>query len=206
MEKLQKFRIYGNTLGTMQDVIFLLMTIELNYDYILMCDNLLTTSEHNYRIKSFLKKYEAQENSVKREFIDFYNNLGMEDLISVEERLVISSTNFNSPRFWDIIGSLNPLSQIRDYIQERDLRKREQEFLILDKETKNLENEKIKLQNDILKLDITQKMINQLREIGFSNDEMLPIIKEYYSNLELLNPHIDSGRITSMEIVNSDKI
>lgn len=206
MEKNKRFRIYGNILGTMQDVILFLYALEKNYNYILMIDKLLSTTIHNYRIKNFLREYEAYQLDIKKEFTDFYNCLELKDLISDEERLTILSVNFNSPGFWDVIGSLNPLSQIREYIQDRHLRKRDMEFLESEKKSKELANEKIKLENDILKLEITQTMINQLKAIGLSDEEIFPIIKDYYTSLSLLDSHIDSGRIINMEIICDDEI
>lgn len=57
------------------------------------------------------------------------------------------------------------------------------------------------MSNDLLKLDIMQKMTLQLKTIGLSDIEIRHVTRKVYSNLYLLNSHIDEGRITEIKKV-----
>ncbi len=198
IQERRKFRIYGNTLGATHDIISFLYVLERNYNILLLKEKMIIGTIKN-RPQLILTKEDYDE--AYRKFDKIYKTENIQDRILEDEYLIINKISFNSPGFWEVIGSLNPLNQIREYIQEWHMRKRDNDFLELDKEFKGLENEKKKLENDILKLDITQRMIIQLKDIGFSNEEINPIIEKCYVNLELLNTHIDAGRITDMEII-----
>lgn len=83
-------------MSLLESCYFVFIILELNYNYIVMCDNLLKTSIHNYKIKFFI-------------------------CFSYRERLSVVSINYNSYGLWDVIGFKNPLNQISEYIQKRHL-------------------------------------------------------------------------------------
>ena len=120
----------------------------------------------------------------KRIFMEYYEKYSTTDIISSDEYPMITKANFNSPGFWEVIGQCNPFEQLRNYIQERHLRIRDRRYVWEMQNKKELaELESKQLSNDLLKLDITQKMISQLREIGLSDIEIRHIVQKSYSNL-----------------------
>lgn len=50
------------------------------------------------------------------------------DTVLPEHRLVIKSIRIESPGFWEVFASLNPLQQIREYLNDRHKRKQDREF------------------------------------------------------------------------------
>ena len=91
--------------------------------------NYLTDLENAYNslhaFNRFLD-YFHQESRSNRRMIHFICEFGIplnsslkldnsSDLIKPVDRLVISRISIQSPGFWEIVGSLNPLQQIREY-------------------------------------------------------------------------------------------
>jgi len=56
--------------------------------------------------------------------IDLQNKVNFENIVLPSERLFFSKVNIQSPGFWEVMGSLNPLQQIREYLKDRHERKK----------------------------------------------------------------------------------
>lgn len=193
-----RIRIYGSTLGNTHDIIHLWKSIEINYINILSCNKLIAEFTIPENTIMSRRTFELK-NSI---FMNIYEKYDFIDIISPDEFPIISKINFNSPGFWEVIGQWNIFEQLRKYIQERHLRNRDKKY-VWDLERKNqmLEIESKQLSNDLLKLEITQKMITQLKQIGLSDIEVGHVVQKSYGNLELLNSHIDNGRIVEIKKV-----
>jgi hypothetical protein len=82
---------------------------------------------------------------------------------AVKSNLMIFRVSVNSPGFWDVIGNLNPLLHIREYLKEahergKDMRYREEidsKGNELDLERKRLEIEKLRIENQQLEENYT---------------------------------------------------
>lgn len=195
----RKFRIYGNVLGEVHDVAMFLYTIEANYNNLLAYDKAIMESVIN---ASFPFR---NHDRILSTFMRFANDYHVEEFIAPEDKLIICSINFNSPGFWEVLGSWNPLNQIREYINERHARKRDKEYAWeLDKKTMQTEVEKKRLENDMLRVELIQTITKQLQSIGLDEENILHITKNCYKNLELLNEHIDEDRITKIEAVDDE--
>lgn len=203
-----RIRIYGNILGTTQDIISLWESIEKNYINIIAYNKIITEilgnnetmnlGRHSYL--SVRKRPYGFNNRII--FMEYCENYNIADIISPDEYPVITKINFNSPGFWEVIGQWNPFEQLRNYIQERHLRIKDKKYVWdMEKKNKQIELESKQLSNDLLKLDIVQKMILQLKEIGLSDIEIRHVVQKVYSNLDLINSHIDDGRIIKIKKV-----
>lgn len=208
-----RIRLYGNILGTTKEIIDFWSAIENNYISIIAHEKIIAEfikDDKKINSKSYpnsivrFNRFGTNQRSI---FMEHYEKYSVSDIISPDEYPIITKISFNSPGFWEVIGQWNPFEQLRKYIQERHLRNRDRKY-VWDLEKKNnlLEIESKQLSNDLLKLDITQKMISQLKKIGLSDIEIRHIVQKSYSNLELLNSHIDEGRITDIRIENNDEI
>ena len=129
------------------------------------------------------------------------------------EKLTITKIKFESPGFWEVIGSLNPLLQLREYVNERHARKKDRLFVWEHEKKKgDLEIQKLELENDALyisntlaKTELVEKVIKQLNDIGCSESDVIRIITSCYNApLKELDAHIDTGRITGIEIRAAD--
>jgi hypothetical protein len=71
----------------------------------------------------------------------------------------------NSPGFWDVLGKLNPLETIREYMNDRNGR----EPII---------QEGMHLDNDIKRLELVEKTTQLLTANGFTDDEVRQMVKK----------------------------
>lgn len=209
-----RVRIYGNELGTTFEICSLLNAIETNYITILGYQKLIDEIfvNNNVTLKSamasnpsYLWLYQNKYNDAMHRFLEYENMFTINDIVSIDEYPKVIKASFNSPGFWEVVGSWNPFEQIRGYIKERHSRRKDKEYgWELERKLGEAEVENKRLSNDLLKLEISQKMINQLKEVGLSDMEIRHIVQKSYGNLELLNAHIDKKRITKIELVNNE--
>ena len=50
------------------------------------------------------------------------------DFILPENKLTITKINIQSPGFWEVLGSLNPLQQLREYLNDRHERRKDRQW------------------------------------------------------------------------------
>lgn len=87
------------------------------------------------------------------------------DLLFPSELLRVSAARFQSPGFWEFVGSLNPLETIRRYLDDRHRRK-------LELEDRTLEIERKEIEIATLKLDLIREQTDYLRTIGVDEAEI----------------------------------
>lgn len=200
-----RIRIFGKVLGSTQDIISLWESIEKNYINIMACNRLIedfASRDDGLRMPYPLVTSRIKLKLYNKTFMDYYEKYDIIDIISSDEYPIITKINFNSPGFWEVIGKWNIFEQLRKYIQERHLRNRDKKYAWdLDRKKQMVEIESQQLSNDLLKLDITQKMIIQLKQIGLSDIEIRHVVQKSYGSLELLNSHIDNDRIVEIKKV-----
>lgn len=79
--------------------------------------------------------------------------------------LVVLSVEIHSPGFWEFLGGLNPLEQIRKYLNDRHER-------IKDETYRNAEeHRKLKLENMNMAVEVARNLKTLLREMGVSEEE-----------------------------------
>lgn len=119
------------------------------------------------------------------------------DAVLPELRLVITRVQIESLGFWEFLGSLNPLQQIREYLNDRHERRQDKEF------REAAEKEKLRLENELVQRQILEKdnsvlrdRINILKELGFSDHEIRQLIwTQVGKPLATLGRHQDTGLI-----------
>lgn len=203
LQEKKRFRIYGDTLGVMHDVTALLVALEKNYNSILAYEKAVLPIGATLSMKNEIKK-EDLESAVQTLKTKIITNR-ISDLVTENEFLTIVKVNFNSPGFWEVFGSCNPLRQIREYINERHNRQRDKKYAWdLDKQQKVANIETIRLENDMKRLTIIKEMIIQLRALKVSDKDIFDITKDCYKSMSLLDNHIDNGRITRIEEIEDE--
>ena len=203
-----KIRIYGNSLGTTKDIINFWSAIEKNYISILAYENLIKMFSDSREIidsvaqSSSIIRVRGYRGNEKEAFMQHFEKYNISDIVSPDDFPLIIKISFNSPGWWEVIGQWNIFKQIREYLKERHLRVKDKEFgWEMEKQFAFTEIEEKQLSNDLLKLDITQKMIDQLRDIGLSDVEIRHVVQKSYGDLYLLDKHIDKGQIVDIKIV-----
>jgi len=66
------------------------------------------------------------------------------DTVLPEDRLFVKSVRIESPGFWEVAASFNPLQQIREYLNDRHKRRQDKEF------REGAEREKLLLENELV--------------------------------------------------------
>jgi hypothetical protein len=123
------------------------------------------------------------------------------DTVLPKYRLVVTSVRIESPGLWEFLGSLNPLQQIRQYLNDRHERRKDREY------REEAEKKKLELENDILQAAVWEKedavlhgRINMLKELGYTEEEIRQLA---WGNLgpplKELGGHQDSGFIDRVE-------
>lgn len=114
-----------------------------------------------------------------------------------EHRLLIKSVRIESPGFWEFAGSLNPLQQIREYLNDRHRRRQDKDWReASERERLILENRLI--QNQVLEGSNTflRERIALLRDLGFSAEDIRQWVwASVGSPLTQLGRHQDSRLI-----------
>lgn len=110
--------------------------------------------------------------------------------------LVLYRGLFQSPGFWEVLGNLNPLKVICDYLQQRHERRKDDEY------RNRAEEQRLALENAILQNEVVQKRVTILREIGVPDEEIRAILtKHVASPLEQLGRGVDQKLIGKARVV-----
>lgn len=78
--------------------------------------------------------------------------------IPVGHPLVVSQVTLRSPGFWEFMGSLNPLEVLRQYLNDRHERRKDDTF------RSPAEAERLAIENASLKLDVVRQYLDLQRE------------------------------------------
>lgn len=90
-----------------------------------------------------------------------------------EYRLELRRVSIQSPGFWEFFGGLNPLQQMREYLNDRHERRKDQEYRILaEKERMCLENEILRRQISKEDAGILRDQVSIMREAGMGITEI----------------------------------
>lgn len=114
-----------------------------------------------------------------------------------EYRLELRSISIQSPGFWEFIGALNPLQQLREFLNDRHERRKDHEYREL------AEKERLRLDNELLQRQIWEKensilrdQLSIMREFGLGDTEIRQFIWSRLGvSLSQLGRHQDSGLI-----------
>lgn len=117
------------------------------------------------------------------------------EIILPQDQIIVSKIRIESPGFWEFLGSLNPLQQIREYLKDRHERRKDLEW------REEQERKKMTIENRLMETKLLNDQIEILKSIGYSEDEIRRIIVvHWYEPLKELNKHQDSGMIEDADI------
>jgi len=156
-EKLETLRIKAERIGTVSEIRSLLADLENAYNSIYLFNMIVDSIEVESTPKRIIdrakhfRKYWNEFTGAKSidydplyleifwgdpyfnkavlpNLLELQTKLDKDNIIPQDERLVISKVTFQSPGFWEFLGSLNPLEQIREYLKDRHERQKLQEL------------------------------------------------------------------------------
>ncbi|WED63147.1 hypothetical protein PXH66_12480 [Synoicihabitans lomoniglobus] len=114
--------------------------------------------------------------------------------------LELTAASFSSPGFWEFLGSLNPLQQIREWIKDSHERRKDKKYREGQEERENnLKIEELQIKNLRDKIAI-------LREVGVPEEEIRTGVRELIGYpLKALRESEDHGLIESAEIMDEER-
>ncbi|UUY01579.1 hypothetical protein LRS13_12625 [Svornostia abyssi] len=86
--------------------------------------------------------------------------------------LVISRVVLESPGFWEFVGTLNPLEVIRQYLNDRHERKKDNEY------RSSAERERLALDNAMQSLEILDRYLAIEREYGDDSSDVAASVRQ----------------------------
>lgn len=119
-----------------------------------------------------------------------------------DHRLSIESVVIESPGFWEFAGTLSPLQQLREYLNDRHRRRQDRTF------RDAAERDRLALENDLIQAAVWEKhnavfreRIALLRSVGYTDQQVRAAIWAALGPpLSQLGRHQDDGLITTAEI------
>jgi len=122
--------------------------------------------------------------------LELQSKIDIDKIVLPSDRLYISKVNIQSPGFWEVLGSLNPLQQIREYIKDRHERKKDDQY-------RNRQEEEIgELEIEERRNRIINQQIETLRGLGYNDTEIRQLVNAMVIEpLNRLGRHQDNGQI-----------
>lgn len=158
-------RVYGNGDARVKDVYEYLKTLEEAYNSIYIFEQIL---EEAKKLQEFYQEKESILPLRNLLPLDLWqlDTENRRNFIPQSDSLKLVGVEIHSPGFWDFLAKLNPLEVIRVYLNDRHERQKDNDY--------RNEEEKVSLQleNENKKLEIMQKKINILKEVGGTEEDL----------------------------------
>lgn len=204
MKEITTIQIEAKRLGTVSEVTNMLTDLETAYNKLYAFDYIVdvlierpSLLERRSIERSIEKRRIAERRSRGRSrrsihyyILEFESKTDINKIILPDERLVISKVNIQTPGFWEFMGAINPLEQIRKYLRDRHKRTKDcryrnrQEEEIRDLEIMGKENK------------VIQGRIRILKKLGYNEDEIRRLLMSMVVKpLNKLGQHQDNGQI-----------
>jgi len=142
----------------------------------------------------FWDKYLSRPQDRPINLLELQSKLDISKIVLPSDRLTITKINIQSPGFWEFLGSLNPLQQIREYIKDRHERKKDKKY------RSRQEEELGDLSIEEKKNNILNQRIEILRKLGYSETEIRQLVLTMVVEpLNKIGKHQDNGQIDGID-------
>ena len=184
--------IVANRGGTIAEISAFLSDVEAAYIALYSFDK----SSHalrSIRLREWLKY-----SGVPLWELGFFKHTSIEPaMIPPSARLSLERVQIESPGIWEFAASLNPLEQIRKFLNDRHERRKDKEY------REEIEKERLKRDNELIQAQIVKQyianlhyMIEIMGEAGIDDDVLQQIIWAQVGNpMSRLGVHQDTGLI-----------
>lgn len=113
--------------------------------------------------------------------------------IAADDWIELRVLSIQSPGFAELVGRLTPLEVLRQWVQDRHERRKDQEY------KEHYEKEKLDLENELLRIKVIREKINVMKEAGVPKRELDRFVKDTLLRpMSRLNPHLDSAEIKDL--------
>jgi len=111
-----------------------------------------------------------------------------------EDVLQLRTIQFQSPGFWEVLGSLNPLDQLRKYLQDRHDRKKDTDY------RNDEEKRRMDIENAIRETELFKQRVSALRQAGYTDEEIRRLMLPAAYALNEVGIQQDRGLLAHAEI------
>ena len=85
------------------------------------------------------------------------------------QRLMLRAVRLESPGWWEVIGKLNPLEVIRQYLNDRHERRKDDSY------RNKAERDRLHYENEILRNKVIAERIELARKLGATDEDLAPL-------------------------------
>ncbi|SRR6266404_9111184 len=117
-----------------------------------------------------------------------------DNVVAPVDRIVLRSVVIQSPGFWEVLGTLNPLETIRKYLCDRHERSKDRDF------RNAQEAEKGRAEIDGMRMAALEQRANLLRQFGVPEDKIRDaLMRHLVRPLSTLDEFQDHGIVTDAQ-------
>jgi hypothetical protein len=203
MPKSAHLIIHGNGGVEVELVIAYLSDLKLAYESILVFESMISGAQRASRefpFRWYPAAFDLAWSAAPRRAIRHARSWPptseeISSLIPRSSQLVVARVQLSSPGFWDVLGKLNPLEVIRQYLNDRHERRKDRDY------RESAEKRQLTLENMKRENEVIAGRIKIARELGATDDDLAPLLNEFvYKPLTALDRHQDRGVIEHTEI------
>jgi hypothetical protein len=149
-------RIYANSEVPVEDIRAYFYDLEFAYNCVFLLDHIVAKAVAMAQHDRYQCRYS---------FWNIFSHIWppnpdlVSSLIPANEKLIFRSAVFQSPGFWEFLGSLNPLEVIREYLNDRHERRKDREY------REEAEKRKLFLENELLLNRIAGERVEILKSL-----------------------------------------
>jgi hypothetical protein len=172
-----KLHVIANRLGVVPDIASMLVSLNELYVGLIVLDKVAAKADRRHRgpspeeklLRAIFGEKSADESTDDSKF-DLTEEISIAK--GTTSPLELASVSFASPGFWEFLGELNPLQQIREWLKDRHERKKDIDF------RNEQERDSGFLKNEAMFLGNLESKIKILRNVGVPEEEIREKVTE----------------------------
>lgn len=202
MPKMGKLRIRGHGDVEVRLVANFLNDLEVAYNSIYVFDGIMDRRRRLFRDLPFEFFPSVFDFDLRLIAPNGPQNAGLDNdrfyasLVPRKERLILDRVQLTSPGFWEVLGNLNPLEVLRQYLNDRHERRKDREY------RESAEQRRLELDNLSAENRVIAERVRLAKELGASDRDLARILNRLvYDPLTRLDRHQDRHQIEDAEIL-----
>ena len=123
------------------------------------------------------------------------------EMVPPDARLTLERVRIESPGFWEFAASLNPLQQLREFLNDRHRRRQDCEYREeSEKERLQLDNELARRQIEAMDRAALKELLQLMRDYGYDEEAIREMVWRYVGrHMSQLGRHQDTRLIDGAE-------
>ncbi len=198
-----RLRVHGHGNVEVELVTGYLTDFKHAYDFVLLFEatiDAMNCTVRDFRVFPFPRYLFASEFLPSRRlggrFTDRRHQRKLHLLFLERNNSFYAAVSFNSPGFWEFLGTLNAFEVLRKFLNDRHERQKDHEYREL------AEQRRLELENLLLENKVLSARVRLAKEMGATDRDLAPLINELLNRpLVALGRYQDKGVIENTELV-----